>query len=93
MNVSIWTGLLLATLAVAAIWDVRAFRIPNPLSVIVLVLFVGKALISGLEAPFLAYLASAAVTFTITAILFYNGVFGGGGGFGDFCFCGVDCRI
>jgi len=67
-----------ALLADAAICDVRGFRIPNRVPVLLLILFVVAAALTLDVREFLLHLAAGVAVFAVAAVLFARGIWGGG---------------
>jgi prepilin peptidase CpaA len=65
-------------LAVIAYGDVRVRRIPNALSLAIAALGLARIAFAGDSVAASATLAAAAATFTVTFLLFWRGVIGGG---------------
>ena len=68
----------LLPLAIAALWDVASFRIPNFLSVILVALFIPAVVWAPVAVPWPWHVAAAAVMLGAGAGLFALGLLGGG---------------
>jgi prepilin peptidase CpaA len=71
-------GLYSLLLAVAAVCDAWRFVIPNAITVALVVLFVGTALLLPVEIDWISHLGAAAAVFVVSAGLFAWGKLGGG---------------